>query len=283
MRLGRRRHALWVASGMTVLLGLSACSGTNGAGADSGGAITIGVLEPLSGGFSGPGHSAVNAVKLAVDEINSAGGIKSLGGRKLKVVSVDSTTDNATQAGAAATQLLQSNPAFVVGPFVSAVALSASTVFERAHVPECVGSFSDQLTQRGYKYLFELPPTASTLGASAVKAFSGVVASVSPNASKVAAVYDSNPGEAVVGQFAKSIGTSGPLQVVLNEQFPSGLTNAGPIAQKIKSLGAQVLVPGATTSELELILGSLSALGQGEIPIFNPGGGAPATTDYVKT
>lgn len=277
------------AAGVMVLAGCGSSSHTHAssgsAGASSGGGspITIGVMEPLSGGFAGPGQDAVNAVKLAADEINASGGIQALGGRKLKVVAVDSTTDNATSASSAATQLLQSNPAFVVGPFVSAVALPASTVFERARVPDCVGSFSDQLTSRGYQYLFELPPTASTIAKAAVSSFTNVVSSVAPNATKVAAVYDSNPGEAVVSSFAKDLAAAGKFQVSLNLQYPAGLTNAGPVAQKIQSSGAQVLVPGATTPELEQILGSLSALGEGQIPIFNPGGGAPATTEYVKS
>lgn len=275
----RNRTALAAASSFLVLLGLAACGSGGG---QPGGTITIGVLEPLSGGFSGPGVNAVNAVKMAVADINAAGGIKALGGKKLRVEAVDSTTDDATKATAAANQLAQDKPAFVVGPFVSAVSLPSSTVFERARIPQCVGSFSPKLTTRGYKYLFELPPTATTLGQAAVGALSDVVPQVAPGANKVAAVYDSNPGEAVVSAFATAVKSSGSLQVVLNEQFPTGLTDAGPLAQKIKSSGAQVLVPGATTAELEQILGSLSALGESNIPIFNPGGGAPATADYVK-
>jgi branched-chain amino acid transport system substrate-binding protein len=268
------------------IAGLSACgssSSTASGGSPGSGTITVGVLEPLSGGFSAPGQAAVAAVHTAVDEINAAGGIKALGGEKLKVVSVDSTTDDATQASAAATQLLQSNPAFVVGPFVSAVSLPASTVFERAHVPDCVGSFSDQLTTRGYHYLFELPPTATTIASAAVSGFQNIVSQVAPGATKVAAVYDSNPGEDVVPAFAKQLTSQTGLQVPLSLEFQSGLTNAAPIAQKIVSSGAQVLVPGVTTSELEQILGSLSVQGKGQLPIFNPGGGAPATSSYVQS
>ena len=270
------------------LAGLSACGSSSPAASSSsapsgGGTITIGVLEPLTGGFSAPGQAAVAAVHTAVDEINSAGGIKALGGKKLTIVSVDSTTDNPSQASAAAAQLLQSHPAFVVGPFVSAVSLPASTVFERAHVPDCVGSFSDKLTSRGYHYLFELPPTATTIASAAVSSFQNVVSQVAPGATKVAAVYDSNPGEAVVPAFAKKLASATSLHVPLTLEFQSGLTNAGPIAQKIVASGAQVLVPGVTTSELEQILGSLSAQGQGQLPIFNPGGGAPATSSYVQS
>lgn len=268
------------------LMTASACGSGGGSGqsASSGGEdIVVGVLEPLSGGFSGPGTAAVNAVQLAVDHINADGGIKSLGGRKLRVVKEDSTTTDANKASSAASQLLKEKPAFVVGPFVSAVALPATTVFERAQVPTCVASFSDQLTQRGYKYLFELPPTATDIGNKAVQAFQEVVPLVAPNATKVAAVYDSNPGQAVVAAFAKSLQAAGKYQVVLDQQFPSGATNLTPLAQNIKSSGAEVLVPGTTTAEIEQLLGSLGSLGAGQVPIFNPGGGSPSTTDYVKT
>ena len=274
-----------VLAALAALAGCGGSSGATSAGASSssgGGDIIVGVLEPLSGGFGAPGNAAANAVQTAVDEINAGGGIKSLGGRKLRVVKADSTTSDANAATTAATQLLRSHPDFVVGPFVSAVALPATTVFERAGVPDCVASFSDKLTQRGYKYLFELPPSASAIGNKAVDAFQEVVPLVAPNATKVAAVYDSNPGEAVVADFAMALGAAGKYKVVLSQQFPSGLTNAAPLAQKIKSSNADVLVPGTTTSELEQIIGSLSSLGSGEIPIFNPGGGAPATTEYVK-
>jgi branched-chain amino acid transport system substrate-binding protein len=285
MRRSLKRTAVSSGLVLATLVAATACGGSSKSSGGSGGSgdVVIGVLEPLSGGFSGPGKAAAGAVETAVDEINAAGGIKALGGKRIRVVTVDSTTDDANQASTAATQLLRSHPAFVVGPFVSAVAIPASTVFERARVPDCVASFSDKLTARGYQYLFEMPPTASAIANKAVDAFQQVVSIVAPGATKVAAVYDSNPGEAVVADFAKSLGSAGKYQVVLNQQFPSGLTNATPLAQKIRSSGAQVLVPGATTSEVEQILGALSSLGASEIPIFNPGGGAPATTDYVKS
>ena len=51
--------------------------------------ILIGVLEPMSGGSALTGANNSRGYKMAVDEINSAGGIKSMGGAKLKLMIQD--------------------------------------------------------------------------------------------------------------------------------------------------------------------------------------------------
>lgn len=52
--------------------------------------VLVGHLQPLSGflAFDGQNHKRVEL--LAIDEINEAGGIKSLGGAKLKLLDADS-------------------------------------------------------------------------------------------------------------------------------------------------------------------------------------------------
>src|SRR5512134_168425 len=55
--------------------------------------VSIGVLYPTSGAQARFGQMCVNAVRLAVDEVNAAGGIKSLGGAKLNPVLADIQSD----------------------------------------------------------------------------------------------------------------------------------------------------------------------------------------------
>lgn len=276
------RSSLWraCASALIALCTVAGCGYGGSASTKPAQDITVGLLVPLSGGYRDGGLEVQAGAQLAVDEINRAGGIKSLGGAKLKTVVVDSTTDQETAAASAASQLLNSKPAFIIGPPVSAVLLPASTVTEKAQVPMCTGAFSDSITQRGYRYIFQIPPKASVIGNDAVTAFDQVVNLVEPGATRVAVVYDSNPAQVLTVTFAKSLQATGKYQVVLNEQFPLGLTNAGPLAQKIKASGGQILVPGATVPELEQILGSLSSIGVSSLPIFNPGGGSPSTASY---
>ena len=65
--------------------------------------VRIGVLAPLTGGGGPYGADIVKASKLAVDQINAAGGV--LGGRKIELFVEDDET-NATAAVKAARKLL---------------------------------------------------------------------------------------------------------------------------------------------------------------------------------
>jgi branched-chain amino acid transport system substrate-binding protein len=55
--------------------------------------INIGGLYPVTGSFAQIGQGCVNAAKLAVQMVNDAGGIKSLGGAKLNLIISDLQSD----------------------------------------------------------------------------------------------------------------------------------------------------------------------------------------------
>lgn len=55
--------------------------------------VKIGNVEPLSGPSASVGQQGKNAREMAVEEINAAGGIKSLGGAKLELIYADSKSD----------------------------------------------------------------------------------------------------------------------------------------------------------------------------------------------
>ena len=52
--------------------------------------VKVGNIIPLSGPSASVGQQGKNAREMAVEEINAAGGIKSLGGAKLKMIYADS-------------------------------------------------------------------------------------------------------------------------------------------------------------------------------------------------
>src|SRR6202045_3216054 len=55
--------------------------------------VNIGALYPTTGSMAQIGTGCVAAAKLAVDMINEAGGIKSLGGAKLNLIISDNQSD----------------------------------------------------------------------------------------------------------------------------------------------------------------------------------------------
>src|SRR6202795_3463294 len=54
--------------------------------------IKIGMVEPVSGPMADVGQDSRLGAQIAVDAINAAGGIKSLGGAKLELMTADSQT-----------------------------------------------------------------------------------------------------------------------------------------------------------------------------------------------
>src|SRR5579864_7746232 len=99
-------------------------------GARAADAVNIGGLYPTTGSFAQIGQGCVNAAKLAVQMVNDAGGIKSLGGAKLNLIVSDVQSD--TTVTRTETDRLISNYKLsaIHGCFASALTLIASEVAE---------------------------------------------------------------------------------------------------------------------------------------------------------
>ena len=116
--------------------------------------IRIGHLTPRTG-FLGPlGEFAVQAVDMAVDEINAAGGIN---GRKIELLKEDSV--NPQTASTKAERMVERDKvACIIGEISSASALTISQVAERTKTLFInTGANSDELRGKGCKkYMFHI-------------------------------------------------------------------------------------------------------------------------------
>ena len=87
-------------------------------------AVKIGLVHPVSGGLAYSGGQGRLGCQMAIDEINAAGGIKSMGGAKLEAALGDS--QSRPEVGVAEVERLhQAGVAAYVGCFSSAIALPA--------------------------------------------------------------------------------------------------------------------------------------------------------------
>ena len=119
------------------------------------------MLVPLSGPWARQGILEQMGARLAIDDVNNAGGIKSMGGAKLKLVEYD-TQDSAEKAKDAAQRMVAQEPDLVggFGCWLSTFTLAATEVTERAELPWLTLSYSDLITGRGFKHVFQSSPTA---------------------------------------------------------------------------------------------------------------------------
>ncbi len=126
--------------------------------------IVVGAPNSLTGGFGENGQRGVWGFLVAVDQINRQGGIKSLGGAKLKPLVADTTTENPTQAASVTRRMLDQDGAVALyGATASAMTLAAQVEAEKARVPLITSSYADPLTKRGMKYTFKLTAFGSAI------------------------------------------------------------------------------------------------------------------------
>src|ERR1700744_2517357 len=123
--------------------------------------VKIAMLMPLSGPWARQGILEQMGARLAVEDVNNAGGIKSMGGAKLKLVEYD-TQDSAEKAKDGAQRMVAQEPDLVggFGCWLSTFPLAATEVTERAELPWLTLSYSDLIPGRGFKYVFQSSPTA---------------------------------------------------------------------------------------------------------------------------
>jgi branched-chain amino acid transport system substrate-binding protein len=137
--------------------------------------IKIGSIQPMTGPLAAIGKSTRQGNQLAVDHVNAAGGIKSMGGAKLVLLPAD--TQYKPEVARAETERLMGEGAHVlVGAFDSGTTNAIVQVVKQATKPIPlvidIGA-ADQLTQqvdptgkpvRQSKYVFRSFVTTTTLG-----------------------------------------------------------------------------------------------------------------------
>ena len=120
--------------------------------------LKIGLLHPVSGALAYNGAQSRLGALLAIEEINAAGGIKSLGGVKLEGLLGDS--QSRPEVGVSEVERMhQEGAAAFVGCFSSAIALPATQAAAKYNTPFMIDvGVSDALVNRGLKNIFRLAP-----------------------------------------------------------------------------------------------------------------------------
>src|ERR1700693_3810264 len=117
----------------------------------------VGLME-LSGTGATAGTNFDNGVKLAVKEINAAGGIL---GKRIDYTSMD--TQSAPQNAKALAQKAVDQGAYVVmGPVCSGSFIVSMVETKRAEIPNFTGGEAANITQQGNPYVFRTSFTQST-------------------------------------------------------------------------------------------------------------------------
>ena len=242
--------------------------------------INVGVIVPLSGANAQFGINSRNGIQLVADEINAAGGIKSLGGAKLNLVIADSTSTPSTAATVAQRFITQNDVVAILGAFASSLTLAISEVTERREIPLLTMSFADQLTERGFKNIFQVVSKGSVIGRAQFDGTIAIARAAGEKVERVAIMYeDTAYGTAQAGGLRAAAKAAG-IAVVMDEAYPLGITDAAPLINKLRASGAQVAFPVSYLNDSLLIIRGMR---QQDVAVPAVGGAAGyVIPDFVK-
>lgn len=215
--------------------------------------IKIGLVFPRSGSLARLGETTMEGALLAIEDVNNAGGIKSLGGAKLVPVIGDAKDASAARSETER-MITREKVVALFGAYSSSFTLIATESSERHKVPFFTNSIADNILQRGFKYVFRMSVPAKVFGQTPIDGLIRMAEATGKPVKKVAIIYeDTSYGTSTSESFLKRAKEKG-LDVVLYEAYRTGLTDAGPLVNKIKASGAEVVFPVSYVTDAILII-----------------------------
>jgi len=245
--------------------------------------VKVAVIAPTSGPWARQGDLMVKGANLAIEHINAAGGIKALNGAKMKLLVFDAG-DSVEKAKNAAQRMVAQEPDLVgaTGSWLSSFTLSVTEVTERAELPVLTLSYSDAITSRGFKYVFQTSLGGGAQAVSALPAILKLAEDATGKKPASAGIVMDNTAASV--SFSKPMREGGlaklGLKLVVDETFTPPLSDCTPLIQKVRSSRPEILLLLPTSiSDDKLCVEKMSemGLGKGRVPTISNGAhiGAP--------
>lgn len=271
----------------SMTLGLAACggSGSNGGGSsgpapasqESGASseeavdtVKIAAFFNFSGAGADTGIIDGDGAQFAADFINGQGGVKSLGGAKIEIVKADTLSD-ASQAKAVAERIISENPGLVgaVGAGGSGYTLAMGSVFEKAQIPYVQTGVSAQISEQGYKYVYQPVPT--TFGQTQIEFVQWLNEKQGKSIHKVGIIYEDTDYGLSTAEGNLELAESAGLEVVFDQSFPANGSDVSSLITNLKASGAELVLPVAFTQDAKLIFNTMASMNYHPLVL---GGGA---------
>jgi len=251
--------------------------------------VVFAMISPLSGPWAREGDLQRKGAEMAVDDINAAGGIKALGGARVKLLQYDAG-DSAEKAKNAAQRMVAQETDVVggFGAWLSTFTLAVTEVTERAEIPWFTQSYSDLITGRGFHFIFQSAPTAVDQAEKALPTIIALGQAATGKKPTRIGILADNTASAVSflkpirEHVLKDLG----LTAVMDEVFTPPLTDATSLIQRVRATKPDVLLAlPSNVPDDKLILDKLAEYGLagGKLPMVGNGGhwATPELVDNV--
>ncbi len=284
----KHRTSIWAVAliallAISIAAGAAACGSSGGSsGGSSAKEIKIGTLYPVSGDLAKLGDQCISGVKMAVDEINAAGGIKSMGGAKLVLDEADSQGKPDVGISEITRLCQQDNVTAILGTYQSSVALPATQTAERFQTPMLITTaVADAITQKGYKYIFRICDLASWYARDQINFCKQMPSLGGPTIKTVALLHeDTDFGQSTSAGQIKYAAEAG-IKVVANVAYAASSADLTTQVSKVKAANPDIVLTTTYLNDSILIAKEAKTLGMKQL-FFDAAGGT-VDPQFIKT
>ncbi len=205
--------------------------------------LTIGFTESQTGKYNVSSGRQAKGLRLWMDQVNAAGGIKLSDGTvvKFQAVSYDDESSKDRVQELYTRLATEDNADFLISPYSSGLTAAAAIIAEQyGKVMLTTGAASDSIYKQGYTSVFQIYTPASRYLTGAVD----LLMDLDPAVKKVAFVYENSKFSTAVVEAAKAYAESKGYEVVLFEGYDKDTTDFGPFINKIQDSGAEAVLGG---------------------------------------
>ena len=244
--------------------------------------VRIGNIIPLSGPSASVGQQGRNAREMAVEEINAAGGIKSLGGAKLEMLYADSESKPEKGVAEAERMINTEKVHLLTGCWNSAVTYPTTAVAERYGIPFVVPvSVADKITEQGFKTVFRIAAKDSWWTRDQFVFLKDMQEEFKTEIKTLAFVYENGDwGKGFAGQW-RALAEKNGYKIVLDEPYPSTATDLSPVVQKIRRARPDVLMLVSNAADAILLTNTLADY-KVKLKAIIASGGGHADPSFLK-
>jgi branched-chain amino acid transport system substrate-binding protein len=203
--------------------------------------LKVGALFPYSGPMALLGNEQFNGAVIAADIVNEKGGIR---GQKIEWVKGDAVDPK--KAMSECERLIGVEKLkLIVGTYASGLSIVATEVSERNKVIHWeVGATIDEITARGFKYIFRTLPKASSYGIMAVDFTQEVIApklGIDPKNLKVAVVHEDGVAGTTYGTAARKRAEELKMNIVAVETYNFKAADLSSLIMLLKNKSPDVI------------------------------------------
>ncbi len=244
--------------------------------------VKLGLVHPVTGFLQFSGTQCRFGARTAIDEINAAGGIKSLGGAPLEAVLGDAQSKPEVGAGEVE-KFNEAGVAAIVGAYSSGISLATTQTAAKHGIPHVVDvGVNDKIVGRGLENTFRFGPGFGVITRDGVDHLIKINEAAGKPAKSVVIVHENTTpfGSYMAGLMTKGLEPAGfEVKEVLPHPTPN--KDFRNIALKIKEIGPDLVIPSHYYSEGVLFLRTLQRQRVAPKAIYSVLGGASSQYRFL--